>query len=180
MHSTLLITAPVENPLTLAEAKQQVALADSITHHDSHLNRLILAAVEYAEARTGRAILAQTWEVKLDRFPGRTVQLPIGPLRSIEHVQYTNPAGDIYRRVEVFEVEEFDGHPTVTTSRVSDLLTGGQTDIVAGPNELNSGFNAVSAATASGELRCATLGHGTRSRRHSSSRFSVDSPPTRR
>ena len=44
-------------------------------------------------------------------------------------IEYTNPAGDIYRRVEVFEVAEFDGHPTVTTSRVSDLLTGGQTDM---------------------------------------------------
>jgi outer membrane lipoprotein-sorting protein len=44
-------------------------------------------------------------------------------------IEYTNPAGDIYRRVEVLEVEEFDGHPTVTTSRVSDLLTGGQTDM---------------------------------------------------
>jgi outer membrane lipoprotein-sorting protein len=44
-------------------------------------------------------------------------------------IEYTNLAGDIYRRVEVFEVAEFDGHPTVTTSRVSDLLTGGKTDM---------------------------------------------------
>jgi hypothetical protein len=44
-------------------------------------------------------------------------------------IEYTNSAGNVYRRVEVFEVEEFDGYPTVTTSRVSDLLTGGQTDM---------------------------------------------------
>jgi hypothetical protein len=44
-------------------------------------------------------------------------------------IEYTNPAGDLYRRVEVFKVEEFDGQPTVTVSRVSDLLTGGQTDM---------------------------------------------------
>lgn len=44
-------------------------------------------------------------------------------------IEYTNPAGDVYRRVEVFEVAEVDGHPTVTTSRVSDLLTGGKTDM---------------------------------------------------
>ena len=44
-------------------------------------------------------------------------------------IEYTNAAGDIYRRVEVFDVAEFDGHPTVTTSRVSDLLTGGKTDM---------------------------------------------------
>ena len=44
-------------------------------------------------------------------------------------IEYTNPAGDLYRRVDVFKVEEFDGHATVTASRVSDLLTGGVTDM---------------------------------------------------
>lgn len=44
-------------------------------------------------------------------------------------IEYTNAAGDIYRRVEVFDVTVVDGHPTVTTSRVSDLLTGGKTDM---------------------------------------------------
>ncbi|MEM8815371.1 MAG: outer membrane lipoprotein-sorting protein [Pseudomonadota bacterium] len=44
-------------------------------------------------------------------------------------IEYTNPAGKLYRRVEVLEVADFDGHPTVTISRVSDLLGGGQTDM---------------------------------------------------
>lgn len=44
-------------------------------------------------------------------------------------IEYTNAAGDLYRRVEVLEVETIDDHPTVTTSRVSDLLTGGRTDM---------------------------------------------------
>lgn len=44
-------------------------------------------------------------------------------------IEYTNPAGDLYRRVEVLKSEEIDGHPTVTMSRVSDLLTGGNTDM---------------------------------------------------
>jgi hypothetical protein len=44
-------------------------------------------------------------------------------------IEYTNPAGKLYRRVEVFKVEEFNGHPTVTQSRVSDLLGGGKTDM---------------------------------------------------
>ena len=44
-------------------------------------------------------------------------------------IDYTNAAGNLYRRVEVLGVEEFDGNPTVTTSRVSDLLTGGKTDM---------------------------------------------------
>ena len=44
-------------------------------------------------------------------------------------IEYTNPAGKLYRRVEVLEVQEIDGHPTVVTSRVSNLLGGGQTDM---------------------------------------------------
>lgn len=44
-------------------------------------------------------------------------------------IEYTNAAGDVYRRVEVLDVENIDGHPTVTASRVSDLLSGGKTDM---------------------------------------------------
>ncbi len=44
-------------------------------------------------------------------------------------IDYTDASGDIYRRVEVLEVGEFDGNPTVVTSRVSDLRGGGQTDM---------------------------------------------------
>jgi outer membrane lipoprotein-sorting protein len=44
-------------------------------------------------------------------------------------IEYENASGTLYRRVEVLGVEEFDGYPTVTTSRVSDLLGNGTTDM---------------------------------------------------
>jgi hypothetical protein len=44
-------------------------------------------------------------------------------------IEYMNAAGEIYRRVEVLRVENIDGYPTVTLSRVSDLSGGGQTDM---------------------------------------------------
>lgn len=44
-------------------------------------------------------------------------------------IEYTNAAGRVYRRVEALEVETIGGHPTVTLSRVSDLETGGRTDM---------------------------------------------------
>jgi hypothetical protein len=44
-------------------------------------------------------------------------------------IEYMNAAGDLYRRVEVLGVEEIEGYPTVTLSRVSDLAGGGQTDM---------------------------------------------------
>lgn len=44
-------------------------------------------------------------------------------------IEYTDKAGKVYRRVEVLKVEDIDGHPTVTVSRVSDLVGGGTTDM---------------------------------------------------
>ena len=44
-------------------------------------------------------------------------------------IEYRNANDEIYRRVEVLRVEEIEGYPTVTLSRVSDLAGGGQTDM---------------------------------------------------
>ncbi|HZD53739.1 MAG TPA: outer membrane lipoprotein-sorting protein [Woeseiaceae bacterium] len=44
-------------------------------------------------------------------------------------IEYTDAAGNLYRRIEAFEVRAIDGYPTVITSRVSDLRTGGRTDM---------------------------------------------------
>ena len=44
-------------------------------------------------------------------------------------IEYENASGSLYRRVEVLKIEDFDGHPTVTASRVSDLLANGTTDM---------------------------------------------------
>ena len=44
-------------------------------------------------------------------------------------IEYLNAAGRVYRSVEVIEVTEIGGHPTVTKSRVSDLDGKGQTNM---------------------------------------------------
>jgi hypothetical protein len=44
-------------------------------------------------------------------------------------IEYENSRGDIYRRVEVLEVVDVQGYPTVAKSRVSHLETGGHTDM---------------------------------------------------
>lgn len=44
-------------------------------------------------------------------------------------IEYRDAAGKPIRRVEVQSVETIDGHPTVTASRISDLLGGGYTDL---------------------------------------------------
>ena len=42
-------------------------------------------------------------------------------------MEYTDAKGEVYRRIEALEVQEFGGHPTVTMMKVSDLRTGGNT-----------------------------------------------------
>jgi len=44
-------------------------------------------------------------------------------------IEYSDATGNVYRRVEVFETEVIDGIPTVTVSRVTDVQSGGQTDM---------------------------------------------------
>jgi len=44
-------------------------------------------------------------------------------------IEYTAANGKPYRRVEVLNVQTINGHPTVTASRVSDLLGGGKTEM---------------------------------------------------
>ena len=44
-------------------------------------------------------------------------------------IEYSNAGGNVFRRVEVIEVTDIQGYPTVTKSRVSDLDLGGHTDM---------------------------------------------------
>jgi len=42
-------------------------------------------------------------------------------------MDYVDETGEVYRRIEAVRVENVDGHPTVTTMKVSDLRSGGET-----------------------------------------------------
>ena len=42
-------------------------------------------------------------------------------------IEYRDDADEVYRRVEVAAVEEVEGYPTVTQSRVVDVRGGGET-----------------------------------------------------
>ncbi|MEE4184311.1 MAG: outer membrane lipoprotein-sorting protein [Gammaproteobacteria bacterium] len=55
----------------------------------------------------------------------RTTLLPM-------KIEYTNNSGNVYRRIEVQQVETVQGYPTVARSRVSNLETGGYTDMQFG------------------------------------------------
>jgi len=85
-----LITAPVSEPITLAEAKAQLRFTSSA--EDALINSLIVAARDLCESETGRALLPQTWELSLDCF-GNEMILRRVPVASITSIKYTDANG---------------------------------------------------------------------------------------
>lgn len=67
-YSLTVKTGPASEPVTLAEAKDQLYITD--TTHDAYITSLIQAAREQVENFTSRALLPQTFTMYLDRFPG--------------------------------------------------------------------------------------------------------------
>jgi uncharacterized phiE125 gp8 family phage protein len=94
MHLSL-ATAPVELPLSLAEAKAHLRVLTS--NQDGLITGLISAASAHLDGRSGilgRALVTQTWDVRFDRFSGcGAMELPMPPLQSVTHVKYLDDAG---------------------------------------------------------------------------------------
>lgn len=85
------VTPPTAEPVTLAEARAHARI-DTVTD-DAGLAARILAARQYIEQVTGRALLTQTLELSLDDFPCGEIALPRAPVASIVSVTYTDTAG---------------------------------------------------------------------------------------
>lgn len=56
--------------------------------------------------------------------------------------EYLDKSGTLYRRVEVLARQDIEGIPTVTKSKVSDLISGGFTISTFSKIDYNIGFNA--------------------------------------
>lgn len=92
--SLKLITAPTELPLTLDEAKDHLRRTD--TAMDAIIMRYIYHAVSMCDGAEGilnRALITQTWELKVDRFPWGPVDIPLPPLQSVSSVKYLDDQG---------------------------------------------------------------------------------------
>jgi len=73
----VLLTGPVIEPLSLAEAKAYLRVAHS--DDDAVIAALIESARAYVEARTRRALITQIWRHSRDAWPvgGRVAVLPV-------------------------------------------------------------------------------------------------------
>lgn len=80
--SSLLLTAPVIEPLTLAEAKAFLRVETS--DDDVVIGALISGARIHVEGQTRRALITQSWRIALDTWPhdGRLAIIP-APLQAL-------------------------------------------------------------------------------------------------
>lgn len=93
MESNLYFVPPAAaEPVTLAQAKAQCRVDSS--DEDSFLqDSLIVGARQWAEAYTGRAFVAQAWDLRLPGFPGCEIELPKPPLISVTSIKYLDTSG---------------------------------------------------------------------------------------
>lgn len=85
-----LITAPDEEPVTLAELKEHLRIYSDVTADDDLLEEIITSAREYVEEQTNRALLTQEWELYLDKWPDENyIRIPFGNLQEAT-VKYAN------------------------------------------------------------------------------------------
>lgn len=75
-------------PITVGEAKAQLAIADVDTAHDEYLENLIKVATEVYEHDTQMKLANETWVLTLDQLNGDFIDLPHRPVSSIVHVKY--------------------------------------------------------------------------------------------
>jgi uncharacterized phiE125 gp8 family phage protein len=104
-----LITAPTIEPVSLADAQEHLRAAVNGTEA-SLIIAYLQAAREAVENHTGRALLPQTWELRLPEFPSGTIALPIAPLMSVTSLRYTSAAGvDTLMASTAYQIEAPSG-----------------------------------------------------------------------
>ena len=87
-------TAPDVEPVSLAEMKNHLRVDSDITIDDTLIGSLIIAAREYVESFTARAVITQTWLMHLEAFPAKDyIVLPFGCLQSVTSIKTKDKDG---------------------------------------------------------------------------------------
>lgn len=160
--------APASLPIHLTETKEACDITG--TGQDSLIELLMYSAVDaldgYKTGSLGRAIVTQTWEIKLDDFGASVIMLPLPPLQSVVSITYIAPGGgtetlpsayyEVDTHSEPGRIVLADGYswPTVkdTTNAVTITFICGY-----GAVEFTDGYPTTRAATVPESLRNAMM-----------------------
>jgi len=90
--SLSLLTPPASEPVNLSDAKAHLKIDAS--DEDALLTTLITAARARAEWHSGRALITQSWCLRLDHWPANNVvEIPLPPLQSVSSIATTSLDG---------------------------------------------------------------------------------------
>ncbi len=90
--SLQLLSPPASEPVSLADAKAQLKIDG--TDEDALLSSLIAAARARAEWHSGRALVTQSWCLRLDGCPADgVVEIPLPPLQAVSSIAATTIDG---------------------------------------------------------------------------------------
>lgn len=103
---------PLDLPVTLCEARQQVRLFDS-HEHDELLLRLIYAAYRSVEDDCSMRLCDQQLKLVLDKFPCGDIDLQVYPVRSVLSVEYADSNGAV-QTFTGFDAKLAGKYPTIS------------------------------------------------------------------
>jgi uncharacterized phiE125 gp8 family phage protein len=89
-----LVEPPTSLPVSVELAKSHLRV--DTPEDDDLITHYINQATEYLDGPNGIlgiAIMPQTWDLILDEFPDGAIQIPLGPLLSIEAISYDDVDG---------------------------------------------------------------------------------------
>lgn len=99
MIETVTTVEPTSEPLTLADAKEQLRVIDDAD--DAYIEALISVARKYIEQTEGVSLASQTFRTTMEEFPDcddedyETLELPRSPATSITSIQYLDTSGTL-------------------------------------------------------------------------------------
>jgi uncharacterized phiE125 gp8 family phage protein len=114
-------TAPVVEPVSLAEAKAQCRVDG--TDEDAYLSSLISTAREYVENVLDLSLITQVWEARYDTFPLWEIILPRPPMQTGAVTVVYRDEGGVSRTItsaaNAFQVDAY-----ATPGRIYPLYEG--------------------------------------------------------
>lgn len=119
-----LVTGPAVEPVSLSEAKQQCRVDQDITDEDALLDSLRVAARQWAENFTHRALITQTWDDKRDGFPCEVWELPLAPAVSVTSVTYIATDGTSTVWSSALYTTDFPAGPKAGPGRLCPIYGG--------------------------------------------------------
>lgn len=89
-----LLTPPASEPVTLTQAKAHLRI-DAGNTDDALITAMLAAAREAVESHTGRALMPQTWQMRLPGFPSdqNAIDLRFAPTISVTELRIVDPGG---------------------------------------------------------------------------------------